>query len=129
MVRPVRHTQQAGGEVGAAHAWHAMRSGHPCTAELVTSAHRAPSGAYAERAFVCLFLAPVGRPAAAVMTRRPIWTSEAQIAALLEDDPQAGGMRVAPEQQRGQGRQEVAVGGGMRCALRLASIKTTTTEA
>lgn len=28
MVRPVIQTQQAGGEVDAAHAWHAMRSDH-----------------------------------------------------------------------------------------------------
>jgi hypothetical protein len=54
-----RHNRQAG-MVDAAHAWHAMRSGHLSRVVRVTSAHRAPSGAYAQRASLCLFLAAVG---------------------------------------------------------------------
>jgi hypothetical protein len=51
-----RHNRQAG-MVDAAHA---MRSGHLSRVVRVTSAHRAPSGAYAQRASLCLFLAAVG---------------------------------------------------------------------
>ena len=54
-----RHNRQAG-RVDAAHAWHAMRSGQLCRVVRVTSAHRAPSGAYAARASLCLFLASIG---------------------------------------------------------------------
>jgi hypothetical protein len=44
MVRPVLQTQQAGGEVGAAHAWHAMRSGHPMSSESSDRGDERPPG-------------------------------------------------------------------------------------
>lgn len=74
MVRPVLQTQQAGGDVDEAHAWHAMRSDH---LGVVTSTRRVLSGAYAERASVCLFLAQFGTADVAVMTDSPNRASEA----------------------------------------------------